>query len=389
MKRNYLYIAMSFVLAGLMACTDDAPTVGVDDEASRIYLSAGVGEAVSSRMPYHPTGTAPSASNPLNVSVWASTNKGIFKNLEADGRSGNVAIHTQAHFQSGDPQLLGRAIYPKAPQDNDTIALPVYFVGFHPQTDTLAKALWTLQNNNDSALYKFNGKEDVMFAPQIFGKYGTKYELSPKFHFYHLLTLLHVEMVADQSKSDSIRENISAMWGKVRSLTVRSKNQVKVGLAPEASGITKANYDSLVSFPPNSVDDLPFYKGGTNDVFTDYTIPTTDAEGTYAYVMCAPVMAAHKQFDEDQKDDVLVPEYTLHLVTEKRELDIPIDLKLNTDTIASSYVTGNIIGKQFKILLNFKEGNVIRVMTYIQVGGELDWYTHGTGTGNLTEDDLN
>ena len=46
------------------------------------------------------------------------------------------------------------------------------------------------------------------------------------------------------------------------------------------------------------------------------------------------------------------------------------------------------MGKVFNILLRFKMGDVISVSTEISVGGDADWFTHGTGTGDLTEDDL-
>jgi hypothetical protein len=46
------------------------------------------------------------------------------------------------------------------------------------------------------------------------------------------------------------------------------------------------------------------------------------------------------------------------------------------------------MGKQFTILLNFKMGDVISVSTDISVGGDTDWFTHGTGSGDLTENEL-
>ena len=46
------------------------------------------------------------------------------------------------------------------------------------------------------------------------------------------------------------------------------------------------------------------------------------------------------------------------------------------------------MGKQFTILLNFKMGDVISVATMISVGGETDWFTHGTGNGDIGEEDL-
>ena len=78
MKGNYLYIACGFVLAAMMACTNDTPGIRqTDEEASRIYLSAEVGEpAVSSRTPYQYE--VPTMSQPLDVSVWASTTSGSF-----------------------------------------------------------------------------------------------------------------------------------------------------------------------------------------------------------------------------------------------------------------------------------------------------------------------
>ena len=85
----------------------------------------------------------------------------------------------------------------------------------------------------------------------------------------------------------------------------------------------------------------------------------------------------------------MVPEYILHIETEGRgQLDIPIDLKVNDGDSEGTYFTGSTMGKQFTILLNFKMGDVISVSTEIKVGGDTDWFTHGTGTGDLTENDL-
>jgi hypothetical protein len=46
------------------------------------------------------------------------------------------------------------------------------------------------------------------------------------------------------------------------------------------------------------------------------------------------------------------------------------------------------MGRVFNIVLNFKMGDVISVSTEISVGGDADWFTHGTGSGYLDEDDL-
>ena len=79
-----------------------------------------------------------------------------------------------------------------------------------------------------------------------------------------------------------------------------------------------------------------------------------------------------------------VPEYTLHIKTEHREMDIPLDLKGDN----GNPFTGSTMGRVFNILVRFKMGDVISVSPEISVGGDADWFTHGTGTGDLTEDDL-
>ena len=230
MKRYFLHIILGGLLASsLTACQQDLLNVEqTDEDASRIYLSAGIDNSESTRAPYYPTNgngavlNAPTLEHPLNVSVWASTEEGVYPNSGYNGSNGTVAIHTDAHFQSADPQLLGEAIYPKA-QGQDGTAKTVYFVGLHPFSDS-----WTTTNDKD-AQFTFNGMEDVMFAPQISGTYGTAFEQSPQFQFYHLLTWLRIEMVADMDEdSVIIREKVSDAWGKIESLTITSKNMVTI-----------------------------------------------------------------------------------------------------------------------------------------------------------------
>lgn len=380
MKGNYIYIGLGFVLACMSACTEDVPNIQMEDEASRIYLSAGVGREVSSRVPYYPTDgnsnalLTPTMEHPLDVSVWASTTSGNFQDLRKNGSDGTVAIYTEAHFQSGNPQLLGEAIYPKA--DENAEAKTVYFVGLHPQSK--GESNWTPSNNHTQAYFTFTGKEDVMFAPQISGTYGTAYESSPSFHFYHLLTWLRIEMVADKDEEDVLkREDVSAAWGKIQSLTIKSKNEVMMDLTQDASAITVNNFGGEPTEMNLFTSSDQVFPVAGND-----GIPTSVTE--VAYVMCAPVVGIYKDtFDK------LVPEYTLHIKTEKRELDIPIDLKVNGEDLESSYFAESTMGKQFTILLNFKMGDVISVATEISVGGDADWFTHGTGSGGIEEDDLN
>ena len=418
MKRYFLYIILGGLLASsLTACQQDVPNVEQTDEAlRRIYLSAGIGNSESTRAPYYPTDgngtalTAPTLEHPLNVSVWASTELDVYPNSELNGSNGTVAIHTDAHFQSGAPQLLGEAIYPKA-QGQDGTAKTVYFVGLHPLSNQTHS--WTSKNGDKDASYTFTGKEDVMFAPMIQGEYGLDYELYPEkvptFHFYHLLTWLRISMVAylgeDEENSTTLtedekklkREKVSNAWGKITELTITSKNHVtihnigttgykEVDGTPQIDkneftnegNVSFSNETSLNLYCHNTDDQFPVTgKDEDNTVPSEFKgiIPTSVTPA--AYVMCAPVLG---------KDELENPkiEYTLHIKTEHREMDIPLDLKGDEENL----FTGSTMGRVFNILLRFKMGDVISVSTEISVGGDADWFTHGTGTGDLTESEL-
>lgn len=390
MKVKQLYIIVGFVLASMVSCTNEDLRTELTDEGSRIYLSAGIAEPVSSRTPYHPTdGTgnalnAPTSDHPLNVSVWASTTAGYYPDNDLNGSTGTVETHTQAHFQSGTPQLLGEAIYPKA---EDNSIKTVYFVGLHPQSTN-----WTPSDDKKSANLIFTGKEDVMWAPQISGTYGTEFDASPQFHFYHLLTWLRVEMVADKDENDVLKkDDVADAWGLIKSMTISSTNQVGIDLTKNDDEVNKVNLHNQVTFG-SSPTSLKFYHTGTDDAFDypvdeddkGYRIPNEQTE--VAYVMCAPVIAAYQHLVDGK--EVLKPEYTLHIKTEKRELDIPIDLKVNADVLETSYFTRNTMGNQFTVVLNFKMGNVISVSAKIELAADTDWYTHGTGTSDVKEGDL-
>lgn len=395
MKANYLYIIMGFVWAGMMACTEEVPNMQMEEEASRIYLSAGVGGRVSSRAPYYYKEgenvlTTPTVEHPLGVSVWASTTAGAYPDSKLNGSTGTVEIHTNAHFQSGNPQLLGEAIYPQKGQNGQHPS--VYFVGLHPQSENWA----TLEDDHSKALYTFTGMEDVMFAPQISGTYGTDFENSPTFHFYHLLTWLRIEMAVDKYmqkeegeeekditlKKDAIRQ----AWGKIERMTISSKNKVVVDLTKLVNSDATELPADVATFSENLAS-FNFYQTGTDNVFpvtegSDIPIDETEV----AYVMCAPVDAEYKASVQGYDEEILIPEYTLTLKTSNRnEMTIPIDLKINSGTEESSYFTGSTMGKQFTILLNFKMGNVISVAADISLAADTEWFTHGTGTSELEE----
>ena len=357
------YIVLTGALCGLSACQSHEWEVA-DDTDRRIYLKAQVENAsVQSRVPYELT--APTLVAPLEVDVWASTTTNKFENGKENGSNEMVSYHTTARFTNAQEQLLDDVIYPK---ENT-----VYFVGMHPKG-------WTTTDGT-SASYVFSGKDDVMFVPQIEGRYAENAtpEYWPTLTFKHLLTWLRIEMAAE---SEAVRN----AWGKVKKLTIKSRSKVTVDLG--RTYVDKKHddgADATVNF--TGEEDLSFYQTGTDDVFPKtegYTLelPKQDASGEIfpevAYVLCAPVNATEKNVVEGVEEPT--DEYTLTVITEKRTVNLSIDLKSAADT----YFKQSTMGHQFTLRLRFKMGDNISVSAVAT-----DWINGGIGKGDFDENSLN
>lgn len=360
MKKG-LYILFCFCSISFACQQEEAVVDNAMDRS--IYLAATIENTLQSRTPY--LLSAPTIDKPLWADVLASTTAFMFKNEDKNGSDGTVALHTKAKFTAGKEQLLNAAVYPK--KDGNT---PVYFVGLHPQT-------WTVASDGTSASYTFSGKEDVMFAPQIYGKYAANLNAAtwPTFTFKHLLTWIRIQMVAEN-------EDISAAWGKITGLTIKSQKGITVQLKNFAENydVTDAaqfNADTDVNFTGDAVP-LSFFKTDTDNVF-----PGTDGyqlNGPYgdediydeveevAYSLCAPVKATAENKSE----------YTLTVTTAKRTIDVEVDLL----TADNTPFVGSTINHQFTILLRFKLGNNISVTAQAT-----DWVNGGLGNGEFKEQD--
>ena len=343
----------------LFSCQQEETDLSTDS-AQRIYLRAAVeNNAVKTRAPF--SSTAPDRDAPLYVEVWASTTTNEFKDLGKDGTDGTVALHTKAHFTNEKEQLLDDAVYPK---DKGT----VYFVGLHPGTG------WSDSGNGMIAKRTFNGSEDVMFAPQISGVYGGNVGVDkwPTFTFKHLLTWLKVKVKAES-------EDISDAWGKLKSLKVKGEygNTVTIDLSKEYS------QEGCVTFSSGNGVELYFCKTGTDDAYQNasFTIPyDTEAKKTeakeVAYVLCAPVTASDKDSEGNPTS-----EYTLIVETERRTVEVPVDL-MDLKEEALSYFTGSTMNCQFTLNLNFKMGDNIIVTASVN-----DWEVGGISNGVLDPND--
>lgn len=340
----------------------------------QIWLTASVADMPLTKLPYE--GSAPTTSNPLDADVWASTVESVFldegkSGREEDGRV--VSIHTEGHFQSGEPQLLSQAIYP-APLTEGTTGAPVYFVAMHPQSDGTEG--WTTTDGS-KAEFTFNGYEDLMFAKQVSGAYYTD-ELnqqvtnSPQLKFEHLLTLITVKMGFELEEGVNL-DDVKDAWGNVTGLQIQlydkesdfGYNADKVSL--DLSKGESFSYDDDVVFTRN-YEKMDFC---TSD--SDASFPA-DGDGyqlserleSVAYVMCAPVVATADSH-----------EYIITVKTVNRgEQEILLDLK----NAEGGQFAGSSRGKHFGVTLKFKKGRAIAVQA--EVTG---WTNGGYGSGVIED----
>ena len=385
-KRLYIITA---ILMCLNACQDDEH-ITIKPEGNSIYLSAALNSAPMTKSPYTPGGTGtysyPTPDTPLHTDVWGSTTPYVFKEekdnvtgkpLDGSGAGGKVAIHTDATFQSGDPQLLRAAIY------NEVNKPTVSFVAFSPISNETQK--WT-DDNGEYALYTFDGNDDVMFAPQVQGTYATDYSKSPVLSYRHLLTWLRVEMQAESKE-------VSDSWGAIKSMTIRSNSNVKIDLQKEAyNNDGTYNFENVVfseetdlnlykTIEEESYDgaQVTMKKKFTDEVFTDIKVPYLKKE-ELAYVLCAPVVGTDKKVVDGEEIDA--EEYVITISTDKRNVAIPVDLRHMVSGVVQPFL-GSTRCMQFTLSLNFKMGNTIYLTSSVQ-----DWKVGGLVVGNIGDGNI-
>lgn len=387
--RRIIHISLLICLISCQQNGLDAVQVGAP-----VYIAAYVGGDSMTKAPYMPKNNqghmleTPSPEHPLKTDVWGSTIPYIFteefydqeKTRPCDGsdESGKVAIHTDATFQSGNPQLLRAAIY------NKNTKPTVYFVAFSPISQGAEK--WVASEDGKSASFVFSGNDDVMFAPQVEGTYAQEYSKSPLLHFRHLLTWLRVEMQAESKE-------VSDSWGAIKSMTIRSNSNVKIDLQKEAyNNDGTYNFENVVF---SEETDLNFYKtieeesydGAqvtmkkkfTDEVFTGIKVPYLKKE-ELAYVLCAPVVGADKKVVDGEEIDA--EEYVITISTDKRNVAIPVDLRHMVSGVVQPFL-GSTRCMQFTLSLNFKMGNTIYLTSSVQ-----DWKVGGLAVGNIGDGNI-
>ena len=387
--RRIIHISLLICLISCQQNGLDAVQVGAP-----IYVAASVGGSTMTKAPYMPMDNkghmveTPSPEHPLKTDVWGSTTSYIFteefydqeKTRPWDGsdESGKVAIHTDATFQSGDPQLLRAAIY------NKNTKPTVYFVAFSPISQGAEK--WVASEDGKSASFVFSGNDDVMFAPQVQGTYATDYSKSPVLSYSHLLTWLRIEMQAESKE-------VSDSWGAIKSMTIRSNSNVKIDLQKEAyNNDGTYNFQNIVfseetdlnlykTIEEESYDgaQVTMKKKFTDEVFTDIKVPYLKKE-ELAYVLCAPVVGTDKKVVDGEEIDA--EEYVITISTDKRNVAIPVDLRHMVSGVVQPFL-GSTRCMQFTLSLNFKMGNTIYLTSSVQ-----DWKVGGLVVGNIGDGNI-
>lgn len=229
------------------------------------------------------------------------------------------------------------------PADNNDI----YLCGLYPSTG------WDADQTT-TASFTFHGNEDVMVASQVSSnKKDAKNEIYKTLNFNHLLTLLVINVVAENDAAITT-------WGNLQGITLSKvgennpnstvKITLKTGVVAENGFSSPIDDNSFKFWICNPVLDV-------EAAFADQSQALTKAVAEVAYSMVCPVTA-------DGTED-----YTLSVITEKGgTVSVPVNLKA---TGGSTTYTGDTQGQKFVITLTFKA-------TEIQaLGAVTDWVDAG------------
>ena len=328
--------------------------------------------------------TTPSTTMPLYAAVWASSRSHRYQGAQRSSGSveyhenGYVDYHNTTKFTSGAKQLLDYQLYyPDANAtgftdgtDTDTTPAsktalansPVYFIGLCPRSESG----WTVESSEgyeyNLAKHTFDGKEDVMFAPEV-SKNITQTDKNAKLTFNHMLTWLCIKMKAETEKDIET-------WGKVKSVKIGSKNHISINTVDGTATFTETSEGYK----------LPTYKV-TDGKYTADEFAFTDNDGVdltttateLCYVLCAPVDASAA---DSQNEYTLTVE--IGSLTGTTAKTVPINLKAEGGT---NNFSGSTAGKQFSVVLTFKTGNNISTIAEVE-----SWTNGGLALTTISED---
>lgn len=207
-------------------------------------------------------GSVPSADRPLNVDLCFSLTSGDYSVAEPTDTKTYLPCHTKASFTDENiTQIYYNYNYNGA--NDKTLAYPttgqdVYCVGFYPQR------VWNWNYSNGNFKAPLTGKDDLMFAPQISGRWNQQFgtsDNSPKFQ--HLLTWLKVVVCA--TSYDAVNA-----WGNITSVTLNTAQNVELSPAGSPSFNGSQTIDLLTDKAPIELNILK------KDIGSLFIAPTND-----------------------------------------------------------------------------------------------------------------
>ena len=158
-------------------------------------------------------GTTPSSINNLDAAVWFSLETGYYpeelpddasEQMKAMSAETNIPVHGEINYKSGTatfPESDNVAAQPKYPTNGHE----VYCVGLYPKDN------WTVSADGRYATHEISGEEDIMFAPEITGKWDRHFT-SQRYH--HMLTWIKVCVCTTTAEA-------SKYWGKLKKITLK------------------------------------------------------------------------------------------------------------------------------------------------------------------------
>lgn len=231
MKRQQLIYIAAVCCMCWSGCSEH-DEISPDNVAEKIALSAVVENVKmmsrSSEGGVY-TDTIPSGSNNLLAAVWFSLESGKYPEqlpvdatdeMKALSAETNIPIHGEINYKSGT------ATFPNSDSDDEKPKYPtndqnVYCVGLYPTTG------WTVSADATKAEHDLSGMQDLMFAPEITGRWNEHFTFQ---RYRHLLTWLKICVCATTPEA-------ATYWGKLKKITLNDlPNKLTVDLTQPEDG---------------------------------------------------------------------------------------------------------------------------------------------------------
>lgn len=323
---------MLAVLA-LASCSKSELATRPDDGRVEIKLNT-LSRSIETRIPHE----AITSSTKLTASILVTSVSGNYEaaNLYGGGAE-EIIFSDQYTAQKFSPSRY----YP-------TDGSSVYLLGLHPSST------WTGLGSSNSVSFTFDGKDDVMIAPQIESKksdVAQTYPSYPTLTFEHLLTKLTIETRAMTAAAASA-------WGDIVGITLVEADGVSVNSTITVD-LTTGTATTATAFSNQKTEGITFYRAtgiGTSS-YTDDPISesasitlSTTLQRYAAYALVPPIMAdgdnTHYRLKIDTKASGSENISTSY-----------VDVNLKTNGVDA--FMGDTQGKHFNLMLTFNASEIM------------------------------